>query len=61
MKINNPVAWFEIHVRGMARACAFYEGMLGVALTPLSDPAYGQTDGLSHEQQGLPGHRGERP
>jgi uncharacterized protein len=43
MKMNNPVGWFEIYVRDMARACAFYEGMLGVALTPLSDPADGQT------------------
>jgi predicted enzyme related to lactoylglutathione lyase len=31
----NPVNWFEIYVQDMARAKAFYEGVLQVTLQPL--------------------------
>jgi len=36
--MNNPVGWFEIHVYDIARAKAFYEGVLGVTLTRLEAP-----------------------
>jgi predicted enzyme related to lactoylglutathione lyase len=36
--MNNPVGWFEIYVNDMARAKAFYQGMLGVTLTRLESP-----------------------
>ena len=36
--MNNPVGWFEIHVNDIARAKAFYEGVLGVTLTRLGSP-----------------------
>lgn len=36
--MNNPVGWFEIYVDDMARARAFYQGTLGVELTPLGNP-----------------------
>lgn len=35
---NNPVGWFEIYVQDMARAKAFYEGMLSVTLEKLNSP-----------------------
>lgn len=35
---HNPVGWFEIYVQDMPRARAFYEGMLGSALTPMQNP-----------------------
>lgn len=34
---SNPVVWFEIYVRDMARAQRFYEAVLGVALERLGD------------------------
>lgn len=34
----NPVVWFEIYVQDMPRAKAFYERVLGVALTKLDAP-----------------------
>jgi uncharacterized protein len=37
----NSVVWFEIYVQDMPRAKAFYEGVLGVKLEPLSTPADG--------------------
>jgi predicted enzyme related to lactoylglutathione lyase len=37
--MNNPIGWFEIHVDDMARARAFYQGMLGAELTRLENPA----------------------
>lgn len=36
--MSNPIGWFEIYVNDMARARAFYEGVLGVALTRLESP-----------------------
>lgn len=36
--MDNPVGWFEIYVNNMARAKAFYQGLLGVTLTPLESP-----------------------
>lgn len=36
--MNNPVGWFEIYVNDMARAKAFYQGLLGVELTSLQSP-----------------------
>ena len=36
--MNNPVSWFEIYVNDMARARAFYQGVLGVELTSLQSP-----------------------
>ncbi len=36
--MSNPVGWFEIHVKDMARAKAFYGGVLGVAFTHLDSP-----------------------
>lgn len=35
---GNPVRWFEIYVQDMARARAFYEGVLGVQLARLDGP-----------------------
>lgn len=35
---NNPVIWFEIYVQEMARAKAFYEGVLGLKLERLDGP-----------------------
>ena len=35
---QNPVNWFEIYVNDMARAKAFYEGVLGVGLKRLDSP-----------------------
>lgn len=37
--MNNPIGWFEIYVNDMQRAKAFYEGVLGVELTRLDNPA----------------------
>lgn len=36
--MNNPVGWFEISVNDMARARAFYEGVLGVQLSKIESP-----------------------
>jgi predicted enzyme related to lactoylglutathione lyase len=36
--MSNPIGWFELYVADMARAKAFYEAVLGIELTPLSDP-----------------------
>jgi len=35
---SNPVVWFEIYVQDMARAKAFYEGILNVQLQPIESP-----------------------
>ena len=37
MSNANPVVWFEIYVQDMARARAFYEAVLGVALSKIED------------------------
>ena len=36
---GNPVVWFEIYVRDMNRAKAFYQSVLGVQLQKLDSPA----------------------
>ena len=38
---RNPVAWFEIYVKDMPRAKAFYEAVLGVKLQKLESTAGG--------------------
>ena len=35
MTVKNPVGWFELYVRNIDRAKAFYEKVLGVSLTQL--------------------------
>ena len=35
MAVKNPVGWFELYVRDIDRAKAFYEKVLGVSLTQL--------------------------
>lgn len=35
---SNPVGWFEIYVKDVARARTFYEGVLGVKLAALESP-----------------------
>jgi uncharacterized protein len=35
MTLRNPVGWFELYVRDIDRAKAFYEKVLGVSLTQL--------------------------
>ena len=37
---SNPGVWFEIYVNDMARAKAFYEAVLQVALTPIEMPGF---------------------
>jgi predicted enzyme related to lactoylglutathione lyase len=39
--MRNPVVWFEIYVQDMPRAKAFYERVLGLALTKLEAPPGG--------------------
>jgi predicted enzyme related to lactoylglutathione lyase len=41
MMQSNPVGWFEIYVKDMKRAKAFYEAVLGVKLEKLRDPGPG--------------------
>jgi predicted enzyme related to lactoylglutathione lyase len=36
--MNNPVGWFEIYVKDMDRARAFYEKVIGVELSKLENP-----------------------
>jgi predicted enzyme related to lactoylglutathione lyase len=36
--MSNPAGWFEIYVQDMERAKAFYQAMLGLALTRLESP-----------------------
>ena len=35
---SNPVVWFEIYVKDMTRAKAFYEGVLAIKLNALQSP-----------------------
>lgn len=42
--MSNPVNWFEIYVADMARARKFYQSVLGVELTPLTNPATMEND-----------------
>ena len=41
MSSVNCVNWFELYVQDMARARAFYERVLGIALEPLKLPTSG--------------------
>ncbi len=52
---GNPVVWFEIYVADMARAKAFYETVLGIALQPLGNPA---PDQMTMELMAFPGGPG---
>ena len=36
--MNNPVGWFEIYVKDLTKARAFYESVLGLKLTALESP-----------------------
>ena len=44
--MSNPVGWFEIYVRDMPRAQAFYEAVFGQALHALPDQAEGSSQML---------------
>ena len=35
---NNPIGWFEIYVKDITKACAFYEAVLAVKLNALEAP-----------------------
>ncbi len=37
--MKNPIGWFEIYVDDMARAQKFYENVLAIELSDLSDPS----------------------
>ena len=39
---TNPVCWFEIYVNNLQRAKTFYQAVLDVELTLLSDPTENQ-------------------
>lgn len=43
---HNPVVWFEIYVKDMKRAQAFYEKVLGVRLQELPVPAGAGLNGM---------------
>ncbi|MDC8829636.1 VOC family protein [Alteromonas gilva] len=36
--MNNPISWFEIYVNDIARAKTFYETVLAIELSDLTDP-----------------------
>ena len=67
---RNPAVWFEIPVRDLARARAFYEALLGVALAvesgprgeaawfPMNDNAHGATGALVAGGASEPGATG---
>lgn len=38
---GNPIVWFEIYVRDMGKAKAFYESVLKITLTKLNSPVAG--------------------
>ena len=40
----NPVTWFEIYVKDMERAKAFYEKTLGIKLSKLETPTTDVTE-----------------
>jgi len=44
MNPSNTVVWFEIYVQDMARAKAFYEGVLATKLEPMTSPTAEFTD-----------------
>ncbi len=47
--MSNPVGWFEIYVRDMPRAKAFYEAVFGQLLFPLPQQAEGSPEMLVFE------------
>ena len=49
---SNPVVWFEIYVRDMRRAKAFYEAVLQVQLKKLETPATDISEMWSFPSQG---------
>ena len=64
MSNSNPVGWFEIYVQDMARARAFYQGVLQVTLQKLSAgdiemwafPMSPQASGASGSLVHMPGY-----
>lgn len=54
----NPVVWFEIYVRDMARAKQFYEAVFGLTLTQLESPIPGMELWAFPMQQDVPGATG---
>jgi uncharacterized protein len=48
---TNPVVWFEIYVKDMKRAKAFYETVLGVKLEKLPDPGPGIEEMMTFPMQ----------
>ena len=57
---GNPVTWFEIYVKDMARAKAFYEKTLGIKLSKLETPTKDITEmwSFAQMQQGSYGATG---
>jgi predicted enzyme related to lactoylglutathione lyase len=56
---NNPVNWFEIYVKDTARAKAFYEAVLNVALEKLEAPGPGVSEmWMFPAEQNAPGAAG---
>jgi predicted enzyme related to lactoylglutathione lyase len=68
--LSNPVGWFEIPVKDMQRACAFYEhifetklslndlGPLQMAWFPMEQDAPGSTGSLVQAETYEPSHAG---
>ena len=56
MSERNPVGWFELYVRDIKRAKAFYEKVLGVSLTLLK-----QSGGSLENMWAFPMNRDGRP
>ncbi len=53
---NNPVGWFEIYVKDMDRAKAFYETVFATKLEHLPSPSIEMwTFGMDHTSYGAPG------
>lgn len=50
--MKNPIAWFEIYVNDMARAKAFYEKILDVKMSSLTNPG---SEAQQVEMYGFPG------
>src|SRR5262249_43822248 len=48
---SNPVRWFEIYVKDMKRAKAFYETVLAIKLDKLPDPGPGVSDMVTFPSQ----------
>ena len=49
----NPIGWFEIYVNDMDRATKFYEAVLNVTLTNMSNP--GDTANSNMIMRSFPG------